>query len=251
MKLTVLGSGDAFGSGGRDQTAFFVDNPGNGLLIDCGATVMGGIARAGIDPNAISTIAITHLHGDHFAGLVWFVMHARYVAQRTAPLTIVGPPGTAARLAAVRELLYTGSERQPLPYDVHHVTTAVGETVTANGIAFTAFPARHPSGSVSTGLRMAVGGQTIAYSGDTAWHDAIPACADNADLFICECYARRAGIPNHLDWDTLSANFDRLTARQILITHMNTEMIAASEALSAPRVTFAHDGMVVDIGAGG
>ncbi len=70
MKLTVIGSSDAFGSGGRLQTCFHVTHPGGQFLIDCGATSLIGLARQGIDPNGISAIFISHLHGDHF-GRAW------------------------------------------------------------------------------------------------------------------------------------------------------------------------------------
>ena len=105
MKLTMIGSGDAFGSGGRLQTCFHVETARGAFLIDCGATVMIGINRQKIDPNTIGTIYISHLHGDHFAGLVWFLMHAYYVSRRTEPLTIAGPVGIEERYVAATEAL--------------------------------------------------------------------------------------------------------------------------------------------------
>ena len=42
-----------------------------------------GLNRLQIDPNSIDTIFISHLHGDHFAGLVWWLIHAQHVAKRT------------------------------------------------------------------------------------------------------------------------------------------------------------------------
>ena len=85
MKLTVLGCGDAFGSGGRLQTCYHVETAATRFLIDCGATALIGFNRFGLDPNAVETIFISHLHGDHFAGLVWWLIHAQHVAKRTRP----------------------------------------------------------------------------------------------------------------------------------------------------------------------
>ena len=53
MKLTVIGSGDAFGSGGRLQTCFHVAAGDEEFLIDCGATATIGISGLGLDPNRI------------------------------------------------------------------------------------------------------------------------------------------------------------------------------------------------------
>lgn len=46
MKLTVIGSGDAFGSGGRLQSCYHVSTDGGEFLIDCGATTIMGFNRA-------------------------------------------------------------------------------------------------------------------------------------------------------------------------------------------------------------
>ena len=53
MKLTVVGCGDAFGSGGRLQTCYHVETTDTRFLIDCGATALIGLNRVGLDPNAV------------------------------------------------------------------------------------------------------------------------------------------------------------------------------------------------------
>src|SRR5215467_7572816 len=100
MRVTIVGCGDAFGSGGRLQSSYHIAAGVERFLIDCGATTLIGLSRLGIDPNAIPTVFLSHLHGDHYAGLVWWLVHARHVAKRVSPLTVVGPPGVEARLRA-------------------------------------------------------------------------------------------------------------------------------------------------------
>ena len=45
MRLTFLGSGDAFGSGGRFNTCFHLERPAGNVLIDCGASSMVAIRK--------------------------------------------------------------------------------------------------------------------------------------------------------------------------------------------------------------
>jgi ribonuclease BN (tRNA processing enzyme) len=110
MRLQFLGSGDAFGSGGRFNTCFHLERSGRGnVLIDCGASSMVAIRKWQVEPNAVSTILISHLHGDHFGGLPFFLLDAQLVSRRTTPLTLAGPPGLAARLDVLMEAMFAGS----------------------------------------------------------------------------------------------------------------------------------------------
>ena len=56
MRITFAGCGDAFGSGGRFNTCFHVTAGATRLLIDCGASSLTALRRAGIGLNAIETI---------------------------------------------------------------------------------------------------------------------------------------------------------------------------------------------------
>jgi len=78
-------------------------------VIGCGCHHTDRFNRLGIDPNTVETIFITHLHGDHFAGLVWWLVHASMSSKRTSPLTIVGPEGVRARFEKAAEALFPGS----------------------------------------------------------------------------------------------------------------------------------------------
>jgi ribonuclease BN (tRNA processing enzyme) len=107
MRLQFLGSGDAFGSGGGFNTCFHVERGRDGnLMVDCGASSMVAIRKWQVEPNAISTVLVSHLHGDHFAGLPFFLLDAQLVSRRTAPLLPAGPPGFGERLMILTEAMF-------------------------------------------------------------------------------------------------------------------------------------------------
>lgn len=248
MKLTVIGSSDAFGSGGRLQTCFHVAHASGQFLIDCGATSLIGLARQGIDPNNISTIFISHLHGDHFAGLVWWLIHAVHVAKRTSPLTITGPVGIEARFRAAAEALFPGSTANPPPFDMQFVEYQERKTLEIGGVRVTPFEVSHPSGAPPYALRFEVDGKVLAFSGDTEWVESLLEASRGSDLFICECSAFEADARYHLNWRTLERNLDRLGAKRLLLSHMGPETLANRHQIRAPRVELADDGLELDLG---
>jgi len=102
MRVRFLGSGDAFGSGGRFNACFLVETTASTFLVECGASSMIAMRRFHVDPNRIGTVFVSHLHGDHFGGLPFMILDGQFYSRRTAPLTLVGPPGLVEGRAKVR-----------------------------------------------------------------------------------------------------------------------------------------------------
>src|SRR5450631_3401173 len=96
--IRFVGSGDAFGSGGRFQTCILGDIGGRRFLLDCGASSLIAMKAQAIDPNSVEAILLTHLHGDHCAGVPFLLMDAMLGSKRRTPLIVVGPEGTAASM---------------------------------------------------------------------------------------------------------------------------------------------------------
>jgi len=247
MKLTIIGSSDAFGSGGRLQTCFHVASGQGQFLIDCGATSLTGLFRQDIDPNEISTIFVSHLHGDHFGGLPWLLIHAVHVAGRTAPLTVVGPAGLEDRFRTVAEGLFPGSTKSARRFDLRFRVWEDFTPLDEGGVRVTPFVVSHPSGATPYALRVEVDGRVLAFSGDTEWVETLVPAAQGADLFICECFAFESEARYHLNWRTIEANLPRLNAKHVLLTHLGPEALANRSDIAHPGVSIAEDGLVRDV----
>jgi ribonuclease BN (tRNA processing enzyme) len=86
--VTFAGSGDAFGSGGRYQACIHLRRAGHApVLLDCGATSLSALKSLGLDPGEISTVFISHLHGDHFGGLPFLILDGQFT-RRTGPHSV-------------------------------------------------------------------------------------------------------------------------------------------------------------------
>lgn len=247
MKLTVLGCGDAFGSGGRLQTCYHVDTGREKFLIDCGATTLIALQRARLDPNAIGTILISHLHGDHFSGLVWWLLHAQHVAKRTTPLAVAGPVGIEARFVMAAEALFPGSSKVPRRYALTFHEFEAEQPLVVGPVNVTPFEVLHPSGAPPYALRIVAGERTIAFTGDTEWVENLVPAGRDADLYIMECYGFDVDTRYHMTWRTIEQNLPRIGARRILLTHMNNAMLARAHEIVRPDVELAHDGVVLEL----
>jgi ribonuclease BN (tRNA processing enzyme) len=242
MRVTFLGTGDAFGSGGRLQTCIALQ-ASVGILIDCGATALIGMKRYDIDPQSIDVVVLTHLHGDHFAGLAYLIRETQIAAARTRPLTIVGPPGVQQVVWAATELLFPGAIASRAKFELQFVEYTPNEPLATRGLTVLAVPGIHTAGTQPHAVRVETDGFTVSYSGDTEWTDALLAVSRGADLFVCEAYSLEA-FRNHMDWRTLRLNMSKLGCRRLMLTHMSPEMLAATDAGIAER---AHDGLTITL----
>jgi ribonuclease BN (tRNA processing enzyme) len=231
VSVQFLGSGDAFGSGGRFQTCIYVRSEETHVLIDCGASSLVAMKRFGVDPSLIDTILLTHLHGDHFGGLPFFIMDARYASGRRKPLVVAGPPGLEDRIKEAMEVLYPGSYQTQEEYTLEFVELTEEVATTLGSIQVTPYGVVHPSGAPSYALRVACGDKVVSYSGDTEWTDALIPTARGADLFICDCYFFEKGNWYHLDYQTIMQHLAELECRRLVVTHMNDEMLHQIKSL--------------------
>jgi ribonuclease BN (tRNA processing enzyme) len=243
MNITILGSGDAFGSGGRFNTCLHVEAGKQRMLLDCGSSSMVALNKAGIARNGISTLLFTHFHGDHFGGLPGFLLDAQFVSRRKEPLTIAGPVGVEHRTWHALDADFPGAATNIWRFPIEFVEVSPEQPATLAGVEIAAFAMVHDErAGPCQGYRLSHGGKVFAFSGDTAWTQALIPLAAGADVLLVECYAYDLQLANHLDYRTLAAHRAELATPRIILTHMGLGMLAHQEPLPEER---AHDGMVI------
>ena len=243
-RVRFIGSGDSFGNGGRFQTCILVDGDDYRFLIDCGATSLVALKRAGVDPGSIDAVLLSHFHGDHCGGVPYLILDGQFT-KRERPLAIAGPPGVRERMTAVFEAALPTSSRTEQRFAVSYLE--LGETATRIGpLEVLALPVAHLPETTPHGLRVRVDAHVVAYTGDTDWCDALPRLADGADLFIAEAYSFEKRIPQHLSHATLVAHRAELHAKRVVLTHAGRETLDRSGQLEWQ---LAEDGTEIDLRA--
>jgi len=245
MRITFVGCGDAFGSGGRFNTCFHVRSQSACFLIDCGASSMIALKAQGIERNEIETILFTHFHGDHFGGLPYFLLDAQFFSKRTAPLTILGPKGLEGWYKRVMETTFPGSSQTKQKFQLTFRELVPAATETVGNLNITTACVRHgpPEGPFHA-YRIKVDGKTIAYTGDTEWANELIDIGHDADLMIAEAYFREKQVPLHLDLKTLVGKLPLIQPKRLILTHMNDDMLSHTSVLPYEA---AEDGMVIDL----
>jgi ribonuclease BN (tRNA processing enzyme) len=213
------------------------------LLLDIGASSMTALRQANMDPSSVDAIVVSHLHGDHYGGLPFFILDAQF-RRGTRPLLLAGPPGLAERLRQAMEIAFPGSSTTQRKFETTYVEVPP-EIPTPVGLAMvTGYDVPHRSGAPAYALRIDIGGKVIAYSGDGEWSEALPRVAQGADLFICEAYYFDKIIKNHLSYATLREHRALLDCRRLVLTHMSDDVL---ERLDQVEEETAHDGLVLTL----
>ena len=242
--IRFLGTGDAFGSGGRLQSSIHVESKDGCFLIDCGATALIGMKRSGLDASRVGTILISHIHGDHYSGLPFIIKEAQVVTRRTEPLCIAGPEGLEGHITTLLGSFFPGTED---PFAVFRPEFRVLSTETPcliGSLKITSYPAAHSVASNPLTLRIECAGRVLAYSGDTGWSASLPKASRGADLLICESTEFSKDVSGHMSYSTLIDHRHELQCRRIILTHMGQAVLAEKDRLEIEQ---ADDGMVVEL----
>ena len=136
-EVVFLGTSCAIPTPERNHPSIYFRYGRHRFLFDCGENVQRQMAIAKLSPMKIERIFISHLHGDHFFGLVGF-LQSSYWRERSEPLYIYGPKGTDEMIGNIMRLV----ERHK-PFEIVVTEVSEGVIVDDNEFTVSAFPIRH------------------------------------------------------------------------------------------------------------
>ena len=140
FEVTILGSGAALPTLSRNSTAQYITIQNKHLLIDCGEGTQLQMRKFGVKIQRLSIILISHLHGDHFFGLVGLISTMRLLG-RDKNLTIICPKGLKDIVLSQLEIGHT-----QLDFDIDFIELNGNENAIVysdNVIEIATFPLKH------------------------------------------------------------------------------------------------------------
>ncbi|MCS4541985.1 MAG: ribonuclease Z, partial [Euryarchaeota archaeon] len=148
------------------------------VLLDCGDGALHQIVKADLDFLNINNLFLSHLHADHFSGLLSLI-HAMALKNREAKLEIYGPEGTKGKLDSLLELIFVGK----LGFEISVLDIGVEKFKLVKD-KFQVLTAFMDHGAPTLGFRIETKKSVITYSGDTQPCNGIINLAKNADILI-------------------------------------------------------------------
>jgi ribonuclease Z len=117
LKLKVLGIGSATPQLGKNPSSFVITIDDENILIDCGEGTQYRLLENSVKLSRLKTICISHLHGDHYFGLIG-LLSSMNLSGRTEPVTLIGP----RLLEEILKLQFDAANTQ-LGYELNFIET--------------------------------------------------------------------------------------------------------------------------------
>lgn len=203
MQIVLLGTGTPVLDATREHSALLLNVNGEKLLFDAGRSVTTQLLKAGILPQEVAKVFITHHHYDHIGGLGEFLLTAWHNGNKTE-LDIYGPPGTAEIVSSLLEVVYArdiafAMFMQPAGVHIREVVRVTeigaGWVEASPGWRVGVRNVEHGHGLGLTqeewpclGYRLEAGGKTVAISGDAVACEGLDQLAQDADVLVQCCF---------------------------------------------------------------
>ena len=261
VSLHCLGVGDGTASLGRNHSSYLFSFGSTRVLIDCGEPVGRSLKLAGVQPDDIDHLFLSHLHSDHIGGFL-MLLQGFWLDQRRKDLTVRMPKDGIEPLRQMVRTAYLFDEVLPFKLRFEAICPRQGiELAAEESVRVTLFPTTHLDRARKTFQSIHPGDYSafsflfetptrrVVHSADIgAPQDLEPLLARPVDLLVCELA--------HFEPEELFRYLQGRPIKRLVLTHvaryywqdkMDEVRHAAADALGKMNPSFARDGEVIEL----
>ncbi|KAL0225910.1 hypothetical protein P9112_013234 [Eukaryota sp. TZLM1-RC] len=202
MKLTVIGHWAGYPKANDATSGYLLQHDGFNVLIDCGSGVLSNMLHF-VSNTELHAVVISHYHHDHIADvgpLQYASLVERQLGKVNSPLKVYGPSNL--------HLL-----------TLFHMTRKAEKTIGPFELEFH----ENVHSIKSFAIKATCGSKSVAYLGDTAYHETLAEFVSDVDLFICEAsfYPWQDAVPyGHLTSTEAARIAQKASVNHLLLTHL-------------------------------
>jgi ribonuclease Z len=185
VEIVFLGTGGAFPTTRRSNTALMIEAPDFSMLVEAGPTVVEQLLRVGLHPPEIQHLFVSHSHGDHTLGFPVLILNRLQAPSR---INIYGAQDTISTLKMLWTLAYADFDSNYLKSDWHRLSDrGLDEMELAPGVTLHTAVVPYPPGALTLAARWDFeDGPSIAFATDTIPNAATIQLARDCDLLVHE-----------------------------------------------------------------
>jgi ribonuclease Z len=233
-RMILLGVGTAVPDADRETTHMVWDADGGPLLIDVAGHTYGRLLQAGIDPQELRGIVLTHSHADHIYGFPILLTQLWLAGRRTA-ISVYGLEPTLERART----LVNAAEIADYMLSAEWVEVAAGEDLPLSApYCVRTTLTEHSRPCMALRFDDPGSGRALVYSADTQPCEAVVALARGATILIHEATTREP-FPGHTTPRQAGEVAARAGAGRLVLVHFS------------PRWTIPEEQALAEVRAGG
>lgn len=252
MHLTTIGTGTVAPHATRVCAGHLLVVANARVLFDCGGGVVHRMAALGIRWQDLTHIVLTHFHADHWSDLAPLLSAWRYgdIPPRSAPITILGPPGTRGRIERLAAAFGDWVLDPGYPIVIHEIASE-GTFELPGGAILEARKVPHTDESVA--YSCSHDGRRLVYTGDTSYDETLGTWAAGCTVLLCECsLPTDMAVPTHLTPEECGNLAAVARPGHLVLTHFyppveRVDIRALVGERFAGRVSLATDGWTTEI----
>ena len=238
-KVVVLGSACALADERHEHAYLAVSGRQGAVLVDCAGQALVRLRRAGLDPDTIGEVVLTHFHPDHVYGLPVLILEM-WLSGRQRPLRVRGLAHCLERVAHLMDDFGLHDWPAVYPVSFEPVEARAGAPVVETAdFRITAWPVQHMIPALGVRVQDKETGRVMAYTGDTQPCPEVIDLARGADLLIHEATGAH---PGHSSAAQAGAAARQAGARRLALIHY--EVGRADPARLVPEAGAAFGGPV-------